>query len=155
MRNIFLSLLCVPLIFSCNRIDEPEHVWTDDFETLSGYTQYSDPSDAIDDSLGSYFLNPSVDHSITPFVQGTGGFDWNSIGKKVLSAAITKLGSYGGSIGSTIAGFLNPIISKELFGPNPESAEVKLLNTILTNLEAMDGKLVKADLEYIVLQWTS
>ena len=141
LPKIILSLLCVFLIISCNENDELEQNWTDDFETLSDYTPYTDPTEAMDDRLGSYFLNPSVDHSITPIVHGTNGFDWNSIGKKVLSSAITKLGSYGGSLGSTVAGILNPIISKELFGPNPESAEVKLLNTILQNLEAMDGKL--------------
>lgn len=139
-KKIFF-LLSFILVVSCTKDIEPENFWTDDFEELSDFTPYEDPTEAIDETLGAYFLNPTVDYSMTPIVQGGGGFDWKSIGKKAVNSAIAKLGSYGGSVGSTVAGFLSPIISKELFGPNPESTEVVLLNSILKNLEQMDRKL--------------
>lgn len=140
MKRFFIIFATLAAAIACNDKLDPDVEIPDPIDAMEDYVPYGDPTLAVGDNLGAISLDPDIDNTVaTP--ADLLGIDWTAAGKKVLDAAIDKLASYGGTIGSTIAGILSPILSEELFGPEPTSEEVVLLNTVLENIHQLDAKL--------------
>lgn len=140
MRKFLILISVLLTAMACDRNLDPEVETPDPIEAIEDYAPYVDPTLAVGDNLGAETLDPKIDNTVVQTDQFI-GIDWTAAGKKVLDAAIDKLASYGGTIGTTIAGILSPIISEELFGPEPASEEMIMLNNVLENIHQMDAKL--------------
>lgn len=140
MKKLSFIFATLVATVACNQKVDPDVIIPDPVESITDYILYEDPTTVVSDSLGAMTIDPEIDYTVLKPVQGM-DVDWNAAGKKVLDAAIKKLGSYGGSIGTTIAGVISPILSKELFGPDPESQEIILLRSLLESTRQMDSKL--------------
>lgn len=140
MRKYYLILAAVFTLMACGRNADPDVVIPENTEAIESYVSYSDPSLVVDDDHGAMTLDPIIDNTVMNPAQSM-DIDWTASGRKVLDATISKLGSYGGSIGSVIAGALSPILSKELFGPDPDSQEIVMLKSLLESTRQIDSKL--------------
>lgn len=140
MRKYYLILAAVFTLMACERKADPDVIIPDSTEAMEGYVSYSDPALIVDDSQGAVTLDPNIDNSVLSPVQSL-DINWTASGRRVLESTIMKLGSYGGSIGTTIAGALSPILSKELFGPDPDSQEIMMLRSLQECTRQMDSKL--------------
>lgn len=140
MKKFFLFFATLVAAVACIHKVDPDVTVPDKTEAIEEYTPYGDPTIAVSDSLGATTLDPNIDNTVVKPVQ-TLGVDWTASGRRVLDATIMKLGSYGGSIGSTIAGALSPILSRELFGPDPDAQEIIMLKSLLEATKQMEAKL--------------